>query len=274
LTPSRAPDRHALYEAAVQNVDYDLDVLARVFRLLRGRPARVLREDFCGTAAVACAWVLRDPAHLSIGVDRDSEPLAWARRVRLAQMKHGAGRVRLMQADVRTARAPRADVTAALNYSHWVFKTRAALLAYFRAARRGLVADGVLLLSAFGGSGAMQELVEPLRIPARQGPDGRPLPAFRYVWEHESFNPVTHDLACAIHFEVPGRRPMRRAFTYDWRLWTLPEVRELLAEAGFRDSVVYVEGWDERAQRPDGVYHRRSSFRNQEGWLALVAGVK
>src|SRR5690348_15921911 len=73
------PDRHALYEAAVQSVDYDLDHVERLFRRLRGRPARVLREDFCGTAGLACAWVLRDPAHVAYGVDLDPVPLAWAR---------------------------------------------------------------------------------------------------------------------------------------------------------------------------------------------------
>lgn len=269
-----AADPQALYEAAVQGVDYDLDFLDRLFRHLRGRAPHVLREDFCSTAALACAWVLRDPSHVAYGVDLDPEPLAWARRWRLAQMKHGAERVILRRANVLHARVPPADVTVAYNFSYWVFKTRPELLAYFRAARRGLARDGLLLLAMYGGTGAMQELREPRRIPSKQGPDGRPLPAFRYVWRQEKFNPITHELLCSIDFEVPGRRPTRRAFTYDWRMWTLPEVRELLAEAGFAESRVYVEGWDDDAKKTDGVYHRRVSFENQEGWLALVAGVK
>lgn len=267
-------DRHALYEAAVQGVDYDLDFMERLFRHLRKRPARVLREDFCGTAALSCGWVLRHPSNIAYGIDLDPEPLAWATKHRLAQMKHGAERVHLVLGNVLDARVPKADVTLAYNFSFWVFKTRPELLAYFRAARAGLLDDGVLLLGMFGGTEAMDAMVEARRIPAKQAPDGTRLPAFRYVWEQETFNPITHDLSCAIHFEVPGRRPMRRAFRYDWRMWTLPEVRELLEEAGFAESLVYVEGWDEDARKADGVYHRRKSFENQEGWLALVAGVR
>jgi hypothetical protein len=239
-------DRHALYEAAVQSVDYDLGFLDRLFRHLRGRPARVLRGDFCGTAALACA-----------------------RRWHLAQMNFGADRVRLVRGNVLGgARLPKADVTLAYNFSFWVFKTRPALLEYFRAAPRGLVRDGLLLVAMYGGTNAIQALRESRRIPTKQGPDGRPVPAFRPVWRQEKLNPITHDLRCSIDFEIPGRQPMRRAFAYDWRMWTLPEVRELLAEAGFRESRVHVAG------KADGVYHRRLSFENQEGWLALVVGVR
>ena len=268
------PDRHALYEAAVQGVEYDLGFLERAFRHLRGRPARVLREDFCGTAALACGWALRDPSHVAIGVDLDPGPIAWARRVRFPPLRDVADRVRLVRANVLSARVPKADMTIAYNFSFWVFRTRPELLAYFRAARRGLAPDGVLLLAMFGGTGEMRTLVEKKRIPAKQGADGRPLPAFGYTWRQDAFNPITHELRCSIDFELPGRRRMRRAFTYHWRLWTLPEVRELLAEAGFRASRVWVERWDDDARRPDPVYHRRTSFPNQKGWLALVAGVK
>ena len=266
-------DRHALYEAAVQGVDYDLDFAERLFRRLRGRPPRVLREDFCGTAALSCGWVLRHRDNVAYGVDLDPEPLAWASKHRLARLD-GADRVRLVCGNVLNARVPKADLTLAYNFSFWVFKTRAQLLAYFRAARRGLEGDGVLLLSMYGGTGVFEPLVEPRRIPAKQAVDGTRLPGFRYVWKQERFNPITHDLFCSITFELPGRRPLERAFTYDLRLCSLPEVRELLVEAGFREALVYVEGWDEDAGRADGVYHRRTSFENQEGWLAVVAGVR
>ena len=261
-------DRHALYEASVQGVEFDLDFAASVFRRLRGRPARVLREDFCGTAALSGGWVLRSPANVAYGIDLDPDPLAWAARHRLSRL-NGSDRVHLVRGDVLSARVPPADLTLAYNFSFFVFKTRALLLQYFRAARRGLGKDGVLMLGMFGGTEACEAMTETRRIAAKQAVDGTRLPAFRYVWEQERFNPVTHDLFCSIHFEVPGRRVMRRAFTYDWRLWSLPEVRELLAEAGFRESRVYVDTGDS-----DGAYRLRTSFENQRGWLALVAGVK
>jgi SAM-dependent methyltransferase len=268
------PDRHALYEAAVQNVDYDLAHVERLFRRLRGRPARVLREDFCGTAGLACAWVRRDPARRAIGVDLDAEPLEWARAHRLPRLREAARRVTLVRGDALRARVPRADVTMAYNFSWWVFHSRAELAAYFRAARRGLVRDGLLVLETFGGTESAVALRETRRIAGRRGPDGEALPNFRYTWEQESFNPITHRLRCAIHFALPGGRVLRRAFRYDWRLWTLPETRELLLEAGFREAHVYTQGWDDAKGGLDGVYRRRASFENQQSWLAIVVGVK
>ena len=239
---------------------------------MRGRPARSLRDDFCATAALATAFALRHPANVGYGVDLDPAALAWARRHRLARLDRSVqDRVRLVEGDVRTARVPKVDLVLAYNFSYWVFKTREDLRGYFRAARRGLKPDGVFVVNAFGGTDAMRPLIERRRIPAKQAPDGWALPRFRYVWEQESFNPIDHAFRCAIHFEFDHGRPMKRAFTYDWRFWTLPEIRELMAEAGFRDTRVYVEAWDD--DRPDPPSARRAVMDQQETWLALVAGI-
>ena len=271
-TSPLARDKHALYEAAVQGVDYDLDFAERLFRHLRGRAPRTLRDDFCATAALATAFALCDPENESWGVDRDVATLAWARRHRLAHLNDAAGRVHLVRGDVRTARVPKVDLTLAYNFSYWVMKTRADLVAYFRSARRGLGREGLFLVTAFGGTDAMRPLVERRNIPSKQGPDGRPLPAFRYVWEQVAFNPIDHAFRCAIHFEFAGGHPLRNAFRYDWRFWTLPEIREAMDAAGFRESRVYVELWDDET-RPDPPSTRRKSFPQQETWLALVAGI-
>jgi SAM-dependent methyltransferase len=268
-----ARDPHALYEAAVQGVDYDLNFAERLFRHLRGRPARSLRDDFCATAALATAFALRDPANVGYGVDLDPHALDWARRHRLARLDPSVvSRVRLVEGDVRTARVPKVDLLLAYNFSYWVFKTRDELRGYFRAARRGLKPDGVFVVNAFGGTDAMKPMVERRRIPAKQAPDGWALPRFRYVWEQESFNPIDHAFRCAIHFEFDRGRAMRRAFTYDWRFWTLPEIRELMAEAGFPETRVYVEAWDDET-KPDPPSARRATMDQQETWLALVAGI-
>ena len=268
-----ARDPHALYEAAVQGVDYDLNFAERLFRHLRGRPARSLRDDFCATAALATSFALRDPRNVGYGVDLDPEALEWARTHRLARLDPSVqARVRLVEGDVRTARLPKVDVTLAYNFAYWVMRSREDLRGYFRAARRGLEKDGLLVVSAFGGSDAMRPLVERRAIPAKQAPDGWALPPFRYVWEQESFNPIDHAFPCAIHFEFARGRTMKRAFTYDWRFWTLPEIREAMAEAGFGESRVYVEGWDDDT-RPDPPSARRRTMPQQETWLALVAGI-
>jgi hypothetical protein len=271
-TSPLARDRHALYEAAVQGADYDLGFAEKLFRHLRGRTPRTLRDDFCASAALATAFALRDPANVSYGVDHDPEPLAWARRHRLVHLNDAADRVHLIRGDVRKARVPKVDLTLAYNFSYWVMKSRADLLSYFGSTRRGLKKDGVLLVNAFGGSDAMRPLVERRRIAGKHAPDGLPLPTFHYVWEQVSFNPVDHAFRCAIHFEFERGRPLKNAFRYDWRFWTLPEIKEAMAEAGFAESRVFVELWDDET-RPDPPSARRVAFEQQETWLALVAGI-
>ncbi|MBI5066842.1 MAG: class I SAM-dependent methyltransferase [Deltaproteobacteria bacterium] len=251
-------DRHRLYEDAVQSADAELDVVERVLRRA-GRPARALREDFCGTALLAATWVGRGPRRVAAAVDLDAGVLAWARRHRLPALGAAAGRLALRQADVR--RGPRGpfDAILALNFSWQVFTTRAALRGYLASARRALRPGGALVLDAFGG----WEALRPLR-------EKRPLGggAF-YEWEQVSFDPITHRLRCAIHFRLPGGRRLDRAFAYDWRLWSLPEITELMAEAGLTAVEVL---WDPTPEGAEPAYRPRRSAESQAGWLAYVVG--
>ena len=60
-------------------------------------------------------------------------------------------------------------------------------------------------------------------------------------------------MQCHIHFKFPDKTKIKNAFTYNWRLWTMVEIRELLSEAGFANVVVYWEGEDEDGdQREEG----------------------
>ncbi len=115
---SRA-DRHQLYEESVQDAKQECKFVRQSFRALRGRPARILREDFCGTAAVCCQWVKRNKGNIAIGVDLDPDVLDWARQHNLAALKPDRReRVRLVQEDV-TARPTDepVDVVLAMNFS-------------------------------------------------------------------------------------------------------------------------------------------------------------
>jgi SAM-dependent methyltransferase len=182
--------------------------------------------------------------------------------------------VTLEQRDVRAVRGPRVDVACAMNFSYWVFHDRRDLVRYFRGVHRSLRPRGMFVCNAFGGTGALQRLVERTRIPAGTTASGDPRPPFTYVWEQERFNPIDHDLQCSIHFELRDGRRMHRAFRYDWRLWTLPELRDALEEAGFRAVHVYIEGWDEKRNRPDEHFRLRTRFDNQEGWLACAVALR
>ncbi len=271
-------DKHVLYSAAVQSTDVDLDFFERVYRNHhRGARFRLFREDFCGTAALACEWVKRRPENRAWGVDLDERTLDWGRRNYVARLGDARSRVTLLRADVRTARTPKVDVVCALNFSYFVFRERTDLLVYLRTAYRALRPGGLLFLDAYGGTEAICEVIETRSIAPCTAFDGSRVPRFTYVWQQASYNPVDHRTVCHIGFRVRKNghvRKIDRAFTYDWRLWTLAELRDLLLEAGFRSVDVYVEGWDDKADDTDGVYRRRVRFENQSGWVAYVVGIK
>jgi hypothetical protein len=256
-------DRHYLYSAAVQSVDADLKFFRRVYKKKNGKTFRRLREDFCGTAVLANeAW----------GVDLHQETLDWGHTHYSPRLGAGVDRLHLMCRDVTEITEPKVDVVAALNFSYSVFKTRAELGGYFKQVRRSMSDGGVFFLDAMGGTETMCEDKDDRKIDAEKAFDGTKVPSFTYFWEQERFNPIDHSILCHIHFKLRGAKKMKRAFTYDWRLWTLPEMCELLSEAGFASTEIYVEGWDDEEDEADGIFRKRSYFENQDGWVAYVVG--
>ncbi len=266
-------DRHLLYSASVQSADADLDFFQRVYKRKRGERFTTIREDFCGTALLACEFVRRNPQNRAIGIDLDRETLNWGRERYVPVLGKAAARLTLIEGDVLDSGHAKADVIAALNFSYNVFKMRDPLREYFRAVRKAMTPGGMFFLDAFGGTEAMEEDEENRKIPSSTAFDGTKVPKFTYIWEQAAFNPVNHDILCHIHFKLGDGTRIRRAFTYDWRLWTLPELQELMLEAGFAASEVYVEGWDDDEDDTDGIFRRRKRFENQCGWVAYVVGL-
>lgn len=261
-------DRHRLYELAVQSPSAEVDFVDRTFRMLRGRSARLLREDFCGTGAVCCEWVRRRRTNRAWGLDLDAEVLDWGLQHNVAALDEAArARVALRQADVLEPQAQPVDMVLAMNFSYWLLRRRSAILSYFRRVRESLREDGVLFLDAYGGYDAFRVLSEERRV---SDPDGRD---FTYVWDQTAYDPISGRLQCDIHFRFDDGSGLERAFSYDWRLWTLPEIRELLAEAGFARTLVYWQGWDEDDE-PDGNFLPVETGEPDAGWIAYLSAEK
>jgi len=260
----RQPDKYRMYERAVQCVEADIDFVEKVFSRHCGRHPQTLREDFCGTAAACCEWVRRDQQRCAWGVDLDADVLQWGQKNNLARLPEDQqARVKLIRDDVRYARIPPVDAVLAMNFSYYLFKTRDRLRSYFASARQSLHQDGLFVLDAYGGYEAFQTLKE-----------SRDCGGFTYVWEQAEFDPVSHDVLCHIHFETEDGLKISPAFTYDWRLWTLPEIRELLQEAGFGEVTVYWEGVDSETGKGNGVYEAADRGSPDPAWIAyLVAKV-
>ncbi|MGF1508676.1 MAG: class I SAM-dependent methyltransferase [Myxococcota bacterium] len=265
--PKRASsaDRYDLYQQAVQAPDVDVLFFERVFEELHGSmKARVFREDFCGTAAMCCEWVKRGQDRVAYGVDLDPEPIAWGEEHNVNRLGDDArARVHLIEADVRDPEAPEADIVAAQNFSYCVFKTRDELRRYFSTVRSRLRSPGIFVADLFGGYESMEDDRE--EITEYKG--------FDYVWEQHRFDPVTHFGTYKIHFRFKDRSRLDDAFVYDWRLWTIPEVREVLIEAGFDRAVVYWEGTDPSTGEGTDRYDRVESGDCDPAWNAYIIGV-
>ena len=258
-TLAERADRHRLYEAAVQDPEADVDFLDGTFRRLRKRRPLVLREDFCGTAVLSAEWVASRKDRRAIGIDLDEPTLAWGLEHHIGALDPAARRrIRLIHADVCDAVGGKADIVCGLNFSYCVFKTRDALLEYFRAARSKLVRDGIFVLDVLGGTESMIE-----------DETETELDEFVYRWEQVSFDPFSHHMSCAIHFDFPDGSSLSPAFTYDWRLWTMPELRELLEEAGFSRVRVLWERTD-RSGEGTGSFYEPKSVENQEVWWTYL----
>ncbi|MCA9292614.1 MAG: class I SAM-dependent methyltransferase [Phycisphaerales bacterium] len=236
-------DRHVLYQHSVQGVEAEIDFVEETYKALRGgRLPKVLREDFCGTAHTSCEFVKRHPENRAIGVDIDGPTLEWGREHNVNTLKgDGADRVQLLQHDVMTVQTEPADVIMAMNFSYFLWKTRDDLRNYFKRVRAGLKDDGMFICDCYGGSESYQEVTDVKEVEPEDGVT----PNFDYIWEQEHFNPITGEMRCKIHFKFKDKSKMRDAFVYEWRMWSLPELREVMLEAGFSKATVYWEGTDE-----------------------------
>ena len=263
-TLAQRADRHKLYEKSVQDAAAEVDFVDEAFRDLRKRRPVSLREDFCGTANVCCEWVRRGPSRTAVGVDLDPAVLAWAHDHQLPGLRPAQQRrLRLLEGNVLTTRGRPVDVLLAMNFSYWIFKRRDQLRDYFRTVLGNLKRDGVFILDCFGGYDAFRELKEK-----------REYRGHTYVWDQASYNPVTGEILCHIHFQFRDGSKLPEAFTYDWRLWTLPEIREVLAEAGFSRTVVYWQGWDEKTGEANGIFKPTERADADAGWIAYLAALK
>ncbi len=266
-TLAERADRHKLYELSVQCAEAEIDFVDATYRNLRGHNARLLREDFCGTSNVGCEWVRRRSTNRAIGIDIDDEVLQWARMHNCAALTPAQlKRLQLIRGDVLKADTKAPDIVSAMNFSYWLFKDRKHLKTYFRKVRQVLADDGILFLDAYGGYDAFRSIVEEREIDT----DGW---LFKYTWEQEVYDPISGGLICNIHFDFPDGSRMERAFRYDWRLWTLPEIRELLTEAGFRTIQVYWQGWEQDGE-PDGDFQPVDTGEAEAGWICYLTAEK
>jgi len=269
------PSKYELYEAAVQSPEQHVHLFSSIYSDLFGRPARHLREDFCGTFALSCAWVKDHPLNAALGIDKDPEPLAYGHKVHLPTLTaNQRKRVRTLKRDVTQPTRERADLVTACNFSIFELRTYDALVKYLRSVHRSLKSEGLLLLEIAGGPGLINPGQEKKTLNLPSNSKTKRKFKFSYIWDQQSFDPITGEASFAIHFTplAPKGRRITGAFNYHWRLWSIPELRAALNDAGFSKSFVYWE--THHHSQGTGEFARSEKGDNVYSWIAYVAGVR
>lgn len=265
-TPMAATaDRHICYQQSVQCVEAEIDFVDETFKELRGRYATLLREDFCGTANTSCEWIRRRRTNRAIGVDLDEPTLEWGREHNIAELSASQrNRLTLMRENVLHVKAEPVDCVLAMNFSYFIFQQRDLMVQYYRSVRESLVDGGIFFMDCFGGYESFKECKDKRKINDE----------LTYVWDQHRYDPITGEMDCFIHFHFSDGSKMNKAFAYTWRMWTLPEIREMLAEAGFSRSTAYWEGEEEDTGEGDGNFEPAEHGTADPAWIAYVVAEK
>lgn len=235
---AKAPTAQELYEICVQSPRHVVDLL----RAIHGQEPQRLGEDFAGSGAVSRAWIELSDQHRAWCVDRDSAALT--RCTEAARIHTRVGDVLEEPSSV--------DAIWVGNFSIGYHHDRASLLAYLRHARSRLDRAGAFVCDTYGGESAylMGEVHRYHPLPQHLAPDGTGAWRVRYTWEQREADALTGMVTNALHFRIERAGVIEAehidAFVYHWRLWSVPELRDAMAETGFASTAVY-------GQLPDAV---------------------
>lgn len=256
-------DKYKYYRESVQSPENDVVFFDNLYKENFNKEAIVLREDFCGTFAICCEWAKLSDQKKAIGVDLDVEPINYGMSHNLSILnEEQKQRINILQKNVLSPDLPPADIVAAQNFSYFLFKEREQLKEYFANVYKGLNSDGLFLIDCFGGPAAQTANEEETE---HEG--------FSYFWDQDSFNPITNHATFYIHFKLKGEEKREKVFTYNWRMWSLPELQEIMKEVGFKDVHVLWEANDEDGEG-NGEFFRAEQGEDCEAWVAYVVGKK
>lgn len=304
-----------LYQKSVQLPKGDISYIQKFFLMyVGGRIPLHLQEDFCGTALLSAEWIRTDPRRTAVGLDLDVEALNWCLENNLTNIGSSSdcySRLSLFHGDVlhpqeallvvadlqlqkktpqeeqsigadmvlpllptkmENHKLPPRDVICAFNYSCCCLHTRSNMVVYFKHVLSALSKDGgIFIMDIYGGPSSERKLQLKNRYPN-----------FTYTWEQEEVNIVNRKTKISIHFQLKNKQTLRHAFSYSWRLWSLPEINDCLVEAGFQSVHFWIREMpdtngmvalkDFRARR-DVKYMECSSFTQIDAWNAYIVGV-
>jgi SAM-dependent methyltransferase len=257
-------DKYAYYSNAVQSCDNDVLFFLKVYKHFYSKAATVLREDFCGTFQLCEEWIKLSKDNTAFGVDLDGEPIEYGKKRMVQNLKpEQQSRIQILRQNVLDDGLPAADITVAMNFSYFIFKQRKDIKKYFEQVYKTLKSQGVFVIDTFGGTESYESHEEVTKHPK-----------FTYFWDQKNFEPLTNEARFEIHFQLKGeKRRRRKVFSYDWRMWSIAELRDILTEVGFKDVTVF---WEGTTRKGEGNNDFKPVTKGEEcaSWIAYIACTK
>ncbi|MCZ0933152.1 MAG: class I SAM-dependent methyltransferase [Oligoflexia bacterium] len=255
-------DKYFYYKKSVQSPIEDIKFFKKTFKHFFKKPAHIFREDFCGTFYVAYHWIKDHSKNKAIAIDADKEPIEYGNKHHLSKLKDSQkNRLKVLNKNVLDKNLPKAEIITVSNFSYFALKERSSMLKYFKNVRKALSKKGLFIIDVLGGP-ECEELSEE---EAQHG-------GFSYYWDQDRFDPISRTGQFYIHFKRKGEKKREKEFSYSWRLWSLPELKDILTEAGFSKVHVYWEGSNKQGEG-NGIFKQTKKGDICDTWIAYLVSL-
>lgn len=196
-------------------------------------------------------------------MDIDKDQLLWGKESNVDVDPGTSERVKLicknvLELDDTGKDTGRSDAICAFNFSICYLHDRQDLIKYFKICRGTLKPEGLFFCDIFGGETAVKADVR-----KRELSNG-----VKYEFVQEDFCPITNRARFKMSFKFPDGSKLKEAFSYHFRIWTIPEIRDALKEAGFSKTVVWFH--DESDDAEEDSYKPMEETYQRESWHAFV----
>ena len=260
---SKAPfDKYLYYKKSVQSPTEDIHFFQKTFKSFFKKPAYTFREDFCGTFYLAYHWIQQHSKNKAIAIDADKEPIDYGNKHHLSKLEtKQQKRLKVLNKNVLDKNLPKAEIITVSNFSYYALKERALMLKYFKNVHKALSKKGLFIIDVLGGPDC-EEISE----------EETQHKNFSYYWDQDCFDPLKRTGQFYIHFKRKGEKKREKVFSYDWRLWSLPELKDILKDAGFSKVHVYWEGTDKKGEG-NGLFKPETTGEICDTWIAYLVSL-
>jgi SAM-dependent methyltransferase len=240
--------RHLLYQKSVQNPKREIEFYIKQFRNVFNKIPLKFREDFCGTGLLCCEWVKSNVLNTAIGIDYDLDTINFGIENNVNYLSSGSDRVKLIHQNVLDPfdNLEKFDIICSMNYSHFLLTKRKDLVKYFKNVKSNLNTKGMLLMDFFGGAHVYDYHTH-----------NNLSEIYKYIGEQ--MNILNNITVISLNFKN-DKNNFEPFFKYNFRVYTLIELKEALEDAGFNKFKIFIKDIDEEDRENNFIEYEDISF--------------